>query len=90
MAKAIIIYETRSGNTEMMAKAIEIGLKGKVGAAFGSYGWSGESIEILTETMKNLAGMNVIEPGLRINRRPTEKGLEECREFGKKIAERIK
>ncbi|RLG32747.1 FprA family A-type flavoprotein, partial [Methanosarcinales archaeon] len=65
-------------------------LKGKVGAAFGSYGWSGESIEILTETMKNLAGMNVIEPGLRINRRPTEKGLEECREFGKKIAEEIK
>ena len=57
MAKAIIIYETRSGNTE---------------------------------TMKNLAGMNVIEPGLRIKRRPTEKGLEECREFGKKIAEKMK
>ena len=143
MTKAIVIYETRSGNTEMMAKAIVAGLeeagvdvelkravrakaddlkdidavvlgsptyvrsliaamktflfemqkadlKGKVGAAFGSYGWSGESIEILTETMKNLAGMNVIEPGLRINRRPTEKGLEECREFGKKIAEEIK
>jgi len=27
MAKAIVIYETRSGNTEMMAKAIEAGLK---------------------------------------------------------------
>jgi flavodoxin len=27
MVKAIIIYETRSGNTEMMAKAIETGLK---------------------------------------------------------------
>jgi len=143
MAKAIIIYETRSGNTEMMAKAIEAGLKeagvdvelkkaarakaddlkdidavvlgsptyvrsliaamktflfemdkadlkGKIGAAFGSYGWSGESIEIMTETLKNLAGMNVIEPGLRIKRRPTDQGLKECREFGKKIAEKIK
>jgi flavodoxin short chain len=143
MAKAIIVYETRSGNTEMMAKAIETGLKkvgvevelkkaartkaedlkdvnavvlgsptyvraliaamktflfemdkvdlkGKVGAAFGSYGWSGESVEILTETMKNLAGMDVIEPGLKVKRRPTEKGLEDCREFGKKIVERIK
>ena len=143
MARAIIIYGTRSGNTEMMAKAIETSLKeagveverkkaeranaedlkgvdavilgsptyvrnliaamktflfemdkadlqGKIGAAFGSYGWSGESIEILTETMKNLAGMNMIEQGLRIKRRPTEKGLEECREFGKKIAESIK
>jgi flavodoxin short chain len=65
-------------------------LKGKIGAAFGSYGWSGESIEIMTETMKNLFEMNMIEPGLRIKRRPTEKGLEECREFGKKIAESIK
>ena len=65
-------------------------LKGKVGAAFGSYGWSGESIAILTETMKNLAGMDVIEPGLRIKRRPTDQGLKECREFGKKIAEKIK
>ncbi|NMX21115.1 flavodoxin [ANME-1 cluster archaeon GoMg4] len=143
MAKAIIIYETRSGNTEMMAKAIETGLKkagvevelkkgaranaddikdvdavvlgsptyvraliaamktflfemekadlkGKVGAAFGSYGWSGESVEILAETMKNLAGMDVIEPGLKVKRRPTEKDLEECREFGKKIADKIK
>jgi len=143
MAKAIVIYETRSGNTEMMAKAIETGLKkagvevelkkgaranaddlkdvdavilgsptyvraliaamktflfemdkvdlkGKVGAAFGSYGWSGESVEILTETMKNLAEMDVIEPGLKVKRRPSEKDLEECRAFGKKIADKIK
>lgn len=27
MAKAIIVYETRSGNTEYMAKAIEAGIK---------------------------------------------------------------
>ncbi|MHC1623549.1 MAG: flavodoxin domain-containing protein [Candidatus Methanospirareceae archaeon] len=143
MAKAIIIYETRSGNTEMMAKAIETGLKesgvevglkkgaranaddlkdvdavvlgsptyvraliaamktflfemekvdlkGKVGAAFGSYGWSGESIGIMTETMVNLFEMDVIEPGLKVKRRPGEKDLEECRAFGKKIAARIK
>jgi len=68
----------------------KVALKGKIGAAFGSYGWSGESIEIMTETLKNLAGMNVIEPGLRIKRRPTDQGLKECREFGKKIAEKIK
>jgi len=68
----------------------KVDLKGKVGAAFGSYGWSGESVEILTETMKNLAGMDVIEPGLKVKRRPSEKGLEECRAFGKKIAARIK
>lgn len=65
-------------------------LKGKVGAAFGSYGWSGESIGIMAETMVNLFEMDVIEPGLKVKRRPSEKDLEECRAFGKKIADKIK
>jgi flavodoxin I len=143
MSKAVIIYDSRSGNTGMMAKAIEEGmkeagvavvskrtvnasandlidvnavvlgaptynhdliasmktflfemekadLKGKVGAAFGSYGWSGESIQMMTDTMKHIFGMNVIEPGLKMLRRPSEDGLKQCREFGRKIAEKIK
>ena len=143
MSKAVIIYDSRSGNTGMMAKAIEEGmkeagvevvskrtvnasandlidadavvlgaptyhhdliasmktflfemekanLKGKVGAAFGSYGWSGESVQMMTDTMKHVFGMNVIEPGLKMLRRPDEGGLKQCREFGRKIAEKIK
>jgi len=143
MSKAVIIYDSRSGNTGMMAKAIEEGikeagievsskrtvnatagdikdvdavvlgaptyhhdliasmktflfamekadLKGKVGAAFGSYGWSGESVQMMTDTMKHIFGMNVIEPGLKMLRRPAEGGLKQCREFGRKVAEKIK
>lgn len=143
MSKTMIVYETRSGNTEKMAEAIAEGmkdmnvevelkrvasskaddfqgadavilgsptyhhdlvgtmktflfemekadLKGKIGAAFGSYGWSGESVGMMTDTMKHIFEMNVIEPGLKIKRRPTEKGLEECKGFGKRIAEKIK
>ncbi len=40
----------------------EINLKGKVGAAFGSYGWSGEAANLLLEIMKNRFEMDVIEP----------------------------
>jgi len=65
-------------------------LTGKVGAAFGSYGWSGESVQMMTDTMKHIFGMNVIEPGLKMLRRPTEDGLKQCREFGRKIAEPIR
>ena len=143
MSKAIIIYDSRSGNTGMMAKAIEEGmkeagievlskrainanaedlsdvdavvlgaptyhkdliqsmktflfemekadLKGKVGAAFGSYGWSGESIQMMTDTMKHIYGMNVLEPGLKILRRPSESGLEQCRNWGRTIVEKLK
>ena len=67
----------------------EINLKGKVGAAFGSYGWSGEAPNMLTEIMKNKFEMDVIEPALRIKYNPDSKGLEECRKLGKTVAEKI-
>lgn len=67
----------------------EIDLKGKVGAAFGSYGWSGEAPNMLVEIMKNRFEMDVIEPPLRIKYNPDEEGLEECRRLGKTVAEKV-
>jgi len=67
----------------------EIDLKGKVGAAFGSYGWSGEAPNMLLEIMKNRFGMDVMEPAIRIKYNPDKKGLEECRKLGKTVAEKI-
>ena len=67
----------------------EISLKGKVGAAFGSYGWSGEAPNMLLEIMKNRFEMDVVEPALRIKYNPDKKGLEECRKLGKTVAEKI-
>jgi flavodoxin I len=66
-----------------------INLKGKVGAAFGSYGWSGEAPRLVIEIMKNKFGMEVIESPLLIKYSPAEPGLERCRQLGKQIAERL-
>jgi flavodoxin I len=66
-----------------------INLKGKVGAAFGSYGWSGEAPRMLLEIMKNKFEMETIEPPLLAKYIPDEKGLEECRKLGKTVAKRI-
>jgi len=66
-----------------------INLKDKVGATFGSYGWSGEAPRMLLEVMKNKFEMETIEPPLLIKYNPDEKGLEECRKLGKTVAERI-
>ena len=62
-------------------------LRGKVGAVFGSYGWSGEASRLVLEIMKNIFGMHVIEPPLLIKYAPDQTGLEKCREFGRKISE---
>ncbi len=61
----------------------------KVGAAFGSYGWSGEAPVMIAEKLRQL-GMNVIDPVLRIQYQPTEKDLEECKQLGKDIANKVK
>ncbi|MDP2767986.1 MAG: flavodoxin domain-containing protein [Candidatus Methanoperedens sp.] len=65
-----------------------VNLEGKVGAAFGSYGWSAEVVELITNKLKGY-GMETIE-GLLIKEKPDEAGLEKYRQFGKEIAQKVK
>ncbi len=71
-----------------MASLIEEvkGLKftGKKAAAFGTYGWSGQSVGILTEHMK-ASGFDVTHDGLKALWNPDGDARKECREFGKTI-----
>jgi len=143
MQKVLVIYYSRTGNTERMAKAVAEGirkvegvdvdvkyhadaaelanydaiivgtptyhhdtvlemkdlfenaavkgvnLKGKIGATFGSYGWSGEGPKLILEIMENKFEMHVIKPPLLVKYAPDQAALEKCREFGKMIAERV-
>ena len=63
-------------------------LKGKVGGAFCSYGWSPEVVDLITNRLKGY-GMETMD-GLLIHEKPDEAGLEKCREFGRKIAMNVK
>jgi len=73
---------------EEAAKA-NIHLEGKIGAAFGSYGWSGEAPELILEILKNRFGMKTIEPALTVIYTPSLAKLEECRKLGRAVAEKI-
>lgn len=66
-----------------------VDLRGKLGAAFGSYGWSGEAPRLVLEILKNRFGMVVVEPPLLVKYAPDKSGLEKCTDFGLKIAERL-
>ena len=66
-----------------------VNLKGKIGAAFGSYGWSGEAPRMVLEIMEHKFEMKVLKPPLLIKYTPDEKGLEECRKLGKNVAKQI-
>src|SRR5659263_705714 len=49
-------------------------VSGKPGAAFGSYGWSGEAPGLIAEKMRDI-GMKVIDPVLRVQYKPEEKAV---------------
>ncbi len=51
-------------------KVADAKLAGKPGAAFASFGWSGESLGILEDTMKNLFKMNLVVDGLKLKQTP--------------------
>jgi len=143
MTKVLILYYSRTGNTEKMANAIAegvkssgkvdveinyhvnpqdlslydaiivgaptynhdmpvdfknlfleavvegISLKDKVGAVFGSYGWSGEAPKLILEIIKYKFGMKTIEPPLLVKYTPDTTALNDCRNFGKKISESL-
>ena len=66
-----------------------LSLKGKVGSAFGSYGWSGEAPRLILEIMKYKFEMQVIEPPLLAKYLPDQKMLASCRDLGKRISENL-
>jgi len=65
-----------------------LGFKDKKAAAFGSYGWSGESVKILNEELSK-AGFELIGDGLRDMWKPDAAALAKFREYGKQLAAKI-
>ncbi|HOK05102.1 MAG TPA: FprA family A-type flavoprotein, partial [Victivallales bacterium] len=63
--------------------------KNKIGAAFGSYGWSGEATRQLDSFLKEMKFEIVSEP-ISVKYVPTRDELNKCFELGKKIAEKLK
>ncbi len=53
---------------------------GKLAAAFGSYGWSGEAVPHLTERLKQLR-MRVLD-GFRVRFKPSENQLQDAYDYG--------
>jgi flavorubredoxin len=66
-----------------------VSLKGKTGAAFGSYGWSGEAPKLVLEILKNKFEMIVREPPLSVKYAPDQTGLEKCFMLGRRVAESL-
>ena len=93
-SKAILLGSPtiNKGILNAMSALIEMiaGLKfrKKKAAAFGCYGWSGESVKILTDQLSK-AGFEVIGDGLRAMWQPGDEALAQALAFGKDFAGKV-
>ena len=62
--------------------------KNKIGAAFGSYGWSGESVKLINHELEQMK-FDLIDPGLNIQFVPDQTGISACHELGTKIGKSV-
>lgn len=62
--------------------------KNKKAAAFGAYGWSGESVRMITERLKE-GGFTIVNDGLKQLWNPDEKGVADCIAFGREFIKSV-
>jgi flavorubredoxin len=61
----------------------------KVGAAFGSFGWSGESVKLLNQAMEDMK-FDIVNEGLKVKYVPEANDLTQCVELGQTVGKAIK
>ncbi|MFZ3171172.1 MAG: anaerobic nitric oxide reductase flavorubredoxin [Carboxydocellales bacterium] len=78
-----------SGLAALLEEIKGLKFKNKVAAAFGSYGWSGEGVKIITQRLEE-AKLQVVEDGIKFTYQPDQAELAQCKEFGKRFAAHLK
>lgn len=61
----------------------------KIGASFGSYGWSGECVKIIDQHFEN-SKIPVVAEGVLAKWQPKPEDLVKCKALGRKVANSIK
>ena len=94
-AKAIVIGSPtfNQGLLPTIAPILE-DLKGlkfqnKIGAAFGTYGWSGESVKLIEEHLTRCK-IPIVAQGVRAKWQPKEPDLAECEKLGRAVGRAVK
>ena len=93
-SKAILVGSPTINKGILFSIAGNIGMikglafKNKKAAAFGTYGWSGESVGIITKEIEE-AGFKIANEGIREYWNPDEEALKRCLEYGVNFAKQV-
>ena len=78
------------GMKTMLFLAEKAHLQGKVGGAFGAFGWSGEAPDRIYDTMKNIFQMDMAGAPLRLKSGSVAGAIQVAQAYGQEIAGKIK
>jgi len=81
--------EMLQGMKTFLFLAEKANLEGKVGGAFGSFGWSGEANDRIFETMKHILKMDLVGDTLRLKSSSLEGGMQMAQDYGRAIAKKL-
>lgn len=73
---------------DLLSSLAVIKVRDKLGAAFGSYGWSGEAVNMIEDRLRGLK-LRVPVKGVRARLIPTEEELEQCRNLGQQLSRHL-
>ncbi len=93
-SKAILLGSSTVNNGILVSVAALLeemkGLKFKMkkAGAFGSYGWSGEAVKIMSERLSD-SGFELVDEGLRLTWAPDEQNMRSCQEYGESFVKNV-
>lgn len=64
-------------------------LNGKIGAAFGAFGWSGEAPDRIYDTMQHIFKMEMVKAPLRLKSSALGGGIQMAQDYGREIAKKL-
>jgi flavorubredoxin len=64
-------------------------LEGRVGGAFGAFGWSGEAPGRIYDTMENIFKMDMVGAPLRLKSSSLGGGIQMAQDYGRQIASKF-
>ncbi len=73
----------------MLFLAEKADLEGKVGGAFGAFGWSGEAPDRIFDTMKHIFKMDMVKIPLRLKSGSLGGGRQMAQDYGRDIGKKL-
>jgi flavorubredoxin len=81
--------EMMQGMKTLLFLAENSGLEGKIGGAFGAFGWSGEAPVRIYDTMRHILKMNMVKEPLMLKSSSLGGGIQMAQDYGREIVKKL-